>query len=657
MASWNPFGVSLNITAVAAVVTRKSATQFTVKINASWACANSGNKTDYGMKASSGGGSVTLNEQGTKSAGSSGSFTGTYSISGNGGAVKTIAVTFTNFNTWHDDSATKTINISVNVPAWTSYTIAYDANGGSGAPGKQTKWHGENLKISTTQPTRAGYTFKGWALSKTDADNGSWYYQPGATCGKNENLTLYAVWQANTYNVTYNANGGKNAPESQIKTHGKALTLSSAVPTRDDYTFKGWATSATSTTVAYKSGASYTNNATITLFAVWESSYTKPRITNLTIERCNSSGTLQEDGSDVLIKFDYDIDRDETPSISWSWKVSTDISWTGTIALNDADKDNHISTGTFENESWAGTIDPEKTYTWELIVSDSGGSTPITGTVQSLNLAIDVKPPKSHSSGEDAEYGVSVGKAAELRGVFDMGLKAKFGKGYIAEVLAADTDLDTKLTPGWYSGIDGKATTYGHRPEILKSGSFSLEVISAGSSGQLMQRLVTCNKDTPIECVRLYYLKEWGSWRITGGYKPAMSAYLSSNQTTVASSYTKIDFDSAESEPGLTLTTDGGIKIGEGISRVLVSLTVSFSGIKANGNKHIKIMKNSTACAWITGYGASGGDFTLTIPQRVVNVTKNDVISATYYSINADETISAGSSANGWKTCLTVEAI
>ena len=68
-------------------------------------------------------------------------------------------------------------------------------------------------------------------------------------------------------------------------------------------------------------------------------------------------------------------------------------------------------------------------------------------------------------------------------------------------------------------------------------------------------------------------------------------------------------------------------------------------------------MKNSVADAWVTGYGISGGDFTLTIPQRVISVSKNDVISATYYSINADETISAGASNNGWKTCLTVEAI
>ena len=65
---------------------------------------------------------------------------------------------------------------------------------------------------------------------------------------------------------------------SVIDLNGKTLTLSNTKPTRssiDDngtlttYTFKGWATSASSTSVAYAAGASYTANAAITLYAVW----------------------------------------------------------------------------------------------------------------------------------------------------------------------------------------------------------------------------------------------------------------------------------------------------------------------------------------------------------------------------------------------------
>lgn len=279
VSKWTPFGVALDITATGGTVTRKSATQYTVKINASWETYYSGAKTNYGMTASSGGGSVNLNTFGTKSSSGSGSFTGTYSISGNGSATKTITVTFKNYEEdWQGnvtESATKTVSFTVTVPAWTSYTVKYNANGGSGAPSSQTKWKDQTLKLSTTKPTRTGYTFQGWGTSASDT---SVDYAAGANYTANANVTLYAIWKAITYTVKYNANGGSGAPASQTKTYGKTLTLSSTIPTRSsiddngtltEYTFKGWATSATSTSVAYASGASYTANAAITLYAVW----------------------------------------------------------------------------------------------------------------------------------------------------------------------------------------------------------------------------------------------------------------------------------------------------------------------------------------------------------------------------------------------------
>ena len=252
------------------------------------------------MTASSGGGSVSLNKFGTKSSSGSGSFTGTYSISGNGSATKTITVTFKNYEEdWQGnitESATKTVSFSVSVPAWTSYTVKYNANGGSGAPSSQTKWKDQTLTLSTTKPTRTGYTFQGWATSAS----GGVVYKSGASYTANASVTLYAVWKAVTYAVKYNANGGSGAPSSQTKTYGVTLTLSSAIPTRTsvedngiltEYTFKGWATSATSTSVAYKAGASYTANAAITLYAVWS----KTVSVNLYDVSYNSNG-----GSEVI---------------------------------------------------------------------------------------------------------------------------------------------------------------------------------------------------------------------------------------------------------------------------------------------------------------------------------------------------------------------
>lgn len=71
------------------------------------------------------------------------------------------------------------------------YTISYDANGGSGAPSAQTKDGGIDLSLSSTEPTREGCAFAGWATSV----NGEVAYQAGDTFTGNADATLYAQWE------------------------------------------------------------------------------------------------------------------------------------------------------------------------------------------------------------------------------------------------------------------------------------------------------------------------------------------------------------------------------------------------------------------------------------------------------------------------------
>ena len=151
----------------------------------------------------------------------------------------------------------------------TDYTLTYNANGGSGAPGKQTGTGvgSYTFTISGTKPTRAGHTFLGWSLSSTAAGAS---YQPGGSIKLTASATLYAVWRINTYTVSYNANGGSGAPASQTKTYGKALTLSATKPTRAGHTFLGWNTKADGSGASYAAGGSYTANAAVTLYAQWQ---------------------------------------------------------------------------------------------------------------------------------------------------------------------------------------------------------------------------------------------------------------------------------------------------------------------------------------------------------------------------------------------------
>ena len=180
--------------------------------------------------------------------------------------------------------------------AWSinTYTVSYNANGGTGAPSNQTKTYETNLTLSSTRPTRAGYTFSTW----NTASNGSGTnFAPGATYQWNSPLTLYAQWTINTYSVTYHSNGGQGAPSNQTKTYGTDLTLRRGVPKRTDYAFVNWNTSASGTGVSYAPGATYSTNAAVALYAQWKSIYTAPQITNLTAQRADSNGADDSDGT------------------------------------------------------------------------------------------------------------------------------------------------------------------------------------------------------------------------------------------------------------------------------------------------------------------------------------------------------------------------
>lgn len=126
-------------------------------------------------------------------------------------------------------------------PTPTTYTVKYDANGGTGAPSNQTKKQGESLTISTAKPTKTGYTFTSWNTKK---DGTGTKYDIGASYTTDSDVTLYAQYKENTitYTVKYDANGGTGAPSNQTKTKGTDLVLSDIKPTKEGYIFVNWNT-------------------------------------------------------------------------------------------------------------------------------------------------------------------------------------------------------------------------------------------------------------------------------------------------------------------------------------------------------------------------------------------------------------------------------
>lgn len=493
VSKWTPFGVALDVTATAGTITRTSATQYTVVINASWETYYSGAQTNYGMSATSGGVTKVISAfDGTKRSSGSASFTGTYSISGNGSATKTVTVTFKNYNDDNDDSATKAVSFSVSVPAWTSYTISYSANGGTGAPSSQTKWKDQALTLSSTKPTRTGYTFLGWSTSST-ATTATYSAGGSYPASLNASDTLYAVWKANTYTVKYNANGGSGAPSNQTKTYGVALTLSSTVPTRTNYNFKGWGTSASATTVSYAAGASYTKNAAITLYAIWELAYVKPRVTNLSVTRCDSSGTESDTGTNGLIVFDWACDQNIV-SIELSW--GSESQGSGSTSISASGTSGSVSYIFGDN-----ALSSEATYSITLVVTDSNGYTYAFVTLSGTKFVIDFL-----SGG----LGVALNKPAELEGVLDIGFKTRHFGGLLPVVLEPETDLNSVLTPNTYTGANISSYNYANCP--VTGGTFTLVVESCGEDGQVRQTYVCCSKYKPERYVRFYYQSSWGDW-------------------------------------------------------------------------------------------------------------------------------------------------
>lgn len=153
-----------------------------------------------------------------------------------------------------------------------SYTVTWNANGGTVSPASVSKTHGSTLGTLPT-PTRAvtaeySYTFAGWF---TAASGGT---QISSTTTVTGNVTYYAHWTATkrSYTATFNGNGGSTpSPSSITKEYNTAL---GTLPTcsRTGYTFLGWYTASSGGT---KISTTTVVTKDITYYAQWSiNSYT-----------------------------------------------------------------------------------------------------------------------------------------------------------------------------------------------------------------------------------------------------------------------------------------------------------------------------------------------------------------------------------------------
>lgn len=390
---------------------------------------------------------------------------------------------------------TMTVSTTLTVPKKPSYTVSYNANGGSGAPASQTKWYGTELTLSSTKPTRTGYTFQGWGTSESDT---SVNYAAGASYTANAAITLYAIWTAITYRVTYNANGGTGGPSAQTKTHGVTLTLSSTIPTRDGYDFVGWGVAANATIAVYAPGATFAVNQNTTFYAVWKLSYVKPRVTNFAVDRCDSAGALDDNGTYARVSFSWTCDKTVS---TIRIRFESDSGDTKTYDLSKSG----TTSGSVDQIIGGGNLDTEKTYSVTLVVTDAQDSSYVFSTLAGTVFAIDFL---------QGGKGAAFGKPAELENVLDIGFQTRFFGGQLPVVLDPETDLNNVRTPNTYIGAN--VTTYNYINCPVTSGTFTLIVESCGESGQIRQTYISCSKYKPERFVRFYYQSTWYDWLWAG---------------------------------------------------------------------------------------------------------------------------------------------
>lgn len=508
------------------------------------------------------------------------------------------------------------------------YKIAYYADGSTGAPGTQWKAHDQNLTLSSNKPTKAGYVFQGW--NQNGLDQTTVNYAAGATYTTNAAMNLYPVWSASTYTVTYNANGGTNAPASQPKNYNENITLSSDKPTRDGYEFVGWGTSASDILPTYYAGEKYTANANITLYAIWKFIYVKPKIENLSISRCNLTYTgdvtiggnkfpiylpeVSDSGSFGTVKFDWSSYLPTSSVIiefkaqnATSWNSQTFTSSDSGITFNDNGKSGSASIPLSAGENDDGELmplDKDTTYQLKITVTDAYGSTSITKILEGTTFTIDFA-----NGGRGVGIGcVAPDIASGEPGVLEIGFQTKLTGGLAPVVLSdPDTckDLNNILTPGIYTSDN--TIVYSNNP-APGTGTFALEVYAAGNQGQRLQRFTVCDKTKSSTYERVYHSKSWGSWKLilsmpeNGTITAATDFTLQRGFVTRCGTSVSMFFN-ITTEKDLTKGTDYKIGSISG-SNLLPKLSVAAAGLITIGSETDMTKRNYKPCVvWVRNDG------------------------------------------------------
>lgn len=147
----------------------------------------------------------------------------------------------------------------------TTYTVTFDANGGSGTIANISVEEGSEITLPENIFTKSSYIFAGWA---TSAD-GDVSCSDKAKITVTGNITLYAKWTAITYTITYEPNGGTNADGNPAGYTSETETITLLAPSREYFDFGGWYTDSEFSDSSRKTEIAKGSSGNITLYVKW----------------------------------------------------------------------------------------------------------------------------------------------------------------------------------------------------------------------------------------------------------------------------------------------------------------------------------------------------------------------------------------------------
>lgn len=205
----------------------------------------------------------------------------------------TITYTFTDPETTIDSGKSYTTNygsitsatLSVTYSTLATYTISYDANGGSPTPSSQTKTQGTAITLTTTEPSKSSESYSYSVKFYVDGSLNTTKYSDYTT-----SYTFYKWYYNGSYyssgaSFNVDANCTLTAEYTESSTSPSSITLPTA-PSKSGYSFAGWYTSSSGGTRVGGSGSSYTPNSSTSLYA----QYTADNIYTITYNANGGSG-------------------------------------------------------------------------------------------------------------------------------------------------------------------------------------------------------------------------------------------------------------------------------------------------------------------------------------------------------------------------------